>query len=295
MPPSAQPSPQLHPAPLPDAAPCPNCGSALARRYCPERGQQAPGPDDYSIRAHIAELTDGIASRNGRALQTLATLAARPGVLTADHLAGRRARYLKPLQLFLLVNVLLFVAAPQVPLFSYSLEKYVRYAPPSPTLASSLVRRAVAERGMTREAYTQAFDARVDAQRKTLIILFVPALALLLRLLFARRRRPGVPWRYGEHLVFVLHALSFVWLTLAAVGVTGRFAGVLGSAARYVAVPVVLALLLGIPVYLLLALRRAYDLSLPVAIGVAAAVMAAFTLLLVAYRGFLFFATYYTL
>lgn len=153
--------------------------------------------------------------------------------------------------------------------------------------------------GMTaREAYVAAFDGRVEAQRKSLIILFAPALALVLLGLFAwRTAGPGVPRRYGEHLVFALHVLAFVWLVFAAWGaiaalVHGRALGVAGSAAVYA---VVVALVLAAPVYVFGAVRRAYDLSLAVALAVTAALAAAFVGLLVVYRTLLFVTTYYTL
>jgi hypothetical protein len=285
---------------------CPNCGSADLRRFCPECGQAAPRPTDYSLPAYGAELVGQITNGDGKIVRSLWALVARPGLLTADHLQGRRARYLRPLQLFLLVNVLLFIAAPQVPLFSYSLEKYLRFAPPSPTLVSSLIGRATPA-GHTHEGpgaaafqrYQRKFDARVDAQRKSLILLFAPALAGVLRLLFARRRRrDGVPRRYGEHLVFALHALAFVWLVLAGVGVIGAAAPgglVLNHPRDAFLAGCGAVLLLGMPVYLLRAVRRVYDLSWPWTVAVTAAFLMAFTSLLLVYRGMLFFTTYYTL
>lgn len=286
---------------------CPNCGSPGLRRYCPECGQAAPGPTDYSLRAYAAELAGQVTNTDGKVLGSLGALVARPGLLTIDHLQGRRARHLRPLQLFLLVNVLLFVAAPRVPLFSYSLEKYLRYAPPSPAAVESLVRRATPG-GHTHDPgagaaafdrYAKRFDARVEAQRKSLVILFAPALALVLRVLFAPRGViPGVPRRYGEHLVFALHALSFIWLVLAGLGVLGAITTRVAMGTlprRAVILAGVLVLLLWACVYTVHAVRRVYALSWPRAVAATLFVTAAFVALLVAYRGLLFFTTYYTL
>ncbi len=291
---------------MPAGSSCPNCGSPGLRQYCPDCGQAAPKPTDYSLGAYGAELAGQITNTDGKIVRSLWTLVARPGLLTADHLQGRRARYLRPLQLFLLINVLLFITAPQVPLFSYSLENYLRYAPPSPALVTSLVRRATpaghAHQGpgaAAFQAYERKFDARVDAQRKTLIIFFAPALALVLRMLFAwRRAADGVPRRYGEHLVFALHALALVWLALAGVGMIGAIAGgrlVLDHPRDALLAAAGAVLLLGTPVYLLRAVRRVYALSWPWSVAVTAVVLTAFTGLLVIYRGLLFFTTYYTL
>lgn len=295
------------PEPRIDAPPCPNCGSPHLRSFCPDCGQAAPAPGDYSLRAYLGDLACQLTNTEGRAARTIVTLIAQPGVLTVDHLAARRARYLRPLQIFLLANVLLFVAAPRLPLFSYSLEQYLRFAPPSPGFVSTQVARATphghshdpARGGAEFQAYAKTFDARVEAQRKSLVVLLAPALALVLHVLFARQAAvPGVPRRFGEHLVFALHLLAFFWLVLAALG--GITALVNGSLGLVAAAPAIIRaglflLLAAGPLYALGALRRVYHLSWRRALAATAAMTGAFLLLLLAYRGLLFFTTYYTL
>jgi hypothetical protein len=284
-------------------AECANCGSSAVGRYCAECGQAAPTSSDYSLRAHAADFFEQLTTLDGRVVRTLRTLLTQPGLLTADHLEGRRGRYLRPLQLFLLVNVLLFFAAPRVPLFSYSLAKYTLHAPPSPSLVRSLVVRAApAGDREAREEYARAFDKRVEAQRKSLILLFVPALAFVLLVVFHRRRAAGsdevrTPRRYGEHVVFALHLLAFVWLVLIGWGamVTAFEGMTLGRVWGAASVAVFTLLMLAIPVYVFQASRRAYALSPPQAFGVTAVIAAAFVGLLLAYRALLFFTTYYTL
>jgi hypothetical protein len=280
-----------------DGAPCPNCGSLLVRRYCPDCGQRRPGLADYSVRAHLADFTDSVVSGDGTVFRTVRALLGRPGGLTADHLAGRRGRYLRPIQLFLLVNLLLFVTSPRVPYFTYGLDNYRQFDPPPPALVNTLVERAAAERGQTMEEYTRDFDARVETLRKGLIILFAPALALLLWFLSAFRRSPaGVPRRFGEHMVFALNGLAFIWVILTAMGLILWLAPALPPATQSVAVvPLILALLAWVPVYAVLALRRAY--ALPVVSALAATVVLGvyFVVLLLAYRALMFFATFYSL
>lgn len=282
---------------------CPNCGSSLVHRYCAECGQAAPGPGDYSLRAHGADLFEQLTSLDGKAARTFWTLVRRPGLLTADHLAGKRGRYLRPLQLFLVVNVLLFVAAPKTPLFSYSLANYERFAPPSPALVRSLVARATPIGDRVAEAeYSRVFNDRVETQRKSLILLFAPALAALLHLIF-RRRGPAdvnsehVPRQPGEHLVFALHLLAFIWLGLigwGAITAVSAWRPLAGLGAMAAAVTLML-LLLAMPVYVFQATRRVYALSTMRALALTAVLAVAFVGLLVAYRAMLFFTTYYTL
>ena len=284
---------------------CPNCGSSSVGRYCAGCGQATPTDDDYSLRAHIADFFEHQTSLDGKFARTVWTLITSPGLLTADHLAGRRGRYVRPLQLFLLVNVLLFLAAPRVPLFSYSLANYSKNAPPSPTLVRSLVSRAVPHGDTASQAlYERAFDDRVEAERKSLILIFAPALAIVLRLIFrggARDTRNDAlghaPGRYGEHLVFALHVLTFVWLVFvgwgALVGANGgrTLEGLTGKVVR----GILTLYMLIIPAYFFRASRRVYLLSRARAFGLTLAIGVTFFGLLLAYRALLFFTTYYTL
>jgi hypothetical protein len=284
---------------------CPNCGSSLVGRYCAECGQATPSDDDYSLRAHVADFFEHLTSLDGKVARTVWTLVRSPGLLTADHLAGRRVRYVRPLQLFLLVNVLLFFAAPRVPLFSYSLANYLKFAPPSPALVRSLVASATSGGDPAAAAvYARAFDDRVEAERKSLILLFVPALAIVLRVIFWRRGRDTpdealarIPRRYGEHLVFALHVLAFVWLLLVgwgaiAAALAGRsFQGVTG----WILWVLLASYLLVVPAYFFAASRRVYLLSRTRVLALTLAVGVAFFGLLLAYRALLFFTTYYTL
>ena len=277
-------------------AECPNCGSELLRRYCAECGQKAPRPDDYSLREHVADLVDQVASIDGRIARTLWTLISRPGALTVAHLAGRRARYLRPLQLFLLVNVLLFIAAPRAPMFSYSLDNYLEHAPPSPTLVSRLVQHTSHASVITAD-YIAAFDARVEAQRKSLIILFVPAVALVLQAIFLWRSAISrVPRRYGEHLVFAMHTLTFVWLVLTGWGVLAALSRVTTTRLADVAIlGAVVALVALIPAYVFFAIRRVYRLFTIQALVATGVMAVSFAALLIMYRVMLLFTTLYTL
>jgi len=45
-------------------------------------------------------------------VRTFVTLVAHPGLLTREYVCGRRRRYLRPLQVFLMCNALFFFVQP---------------------------------------------------------------------------------------------------------------------------------------------------------------------------------------
>src|SRR3977135_3735924 len=92
---------------------CENCGAALAQRYCGACGPRAQRPRRqppvHSLR-HFAQLaTEDLTHADSRLWRTLAALLFKPGYLTREFLAGRRARYLPPVRLYLGLSVVFFI------------------------------------------------------------------------------------------------------------------------------------------------------------------------------------------
>ena len=85
---------------------CANCGQYLLGNFCANCGQQA---HVHRSLAHVGEeFLHGITHFDGKAWQTLPMLVFRPGRLTREYIMGKRARYIAPVPLFLLVVFLMF-------------------------------------------------------------------------------------------------------------------------------------------------------------------------------------------
>ena len=88
--------------------PCANCGADLHGRFCGNCGQAAHV--HRSLIHVVEEFLHGITHFDGKAWQTLPMLLFKPGRLTRDYILGKRARYVAPVPLFLLVVFLMFLA-----------------------------------------------------------------------------------------------------------------------------------------------------------------------------------------
>ncbi len=98
---------------VPPGSPCANCGATLAGPWCHECGQL--GTDTHRHVWHLAfEAVEGLFHTDGRLFRTLPRLAANPGGLTRDFLAGKRAAQVPPFRLVLVVVLLLFIAGDRV-------------------------------------------------------------------------------------------------------------------------------------------------------------------------------------
>ena len=89
---------------------CPNCGTAASDRFCPSCGQRQGSELIPTMRTWLSEVLDELLMVEARLPRTLTKLYWPPGELTAQWWAGRRASYVHPLRVYLLVAIPFFFA-----------------------------------------------------------------------------------------------------------------------------------------------------------------------------------------
>ena len=87
---------------------CRNCQAEVSGEYCSDCGQRE-GRADQRFLDLAGELTGDLFDMDSRVWRTLVALLFRPGHLSAEFIAGRRARYLPPLRLYLVISFTLFL------------------------------------------------------------------------------------------------------------------------------------------------------------------------------------------
>ncbi len=208
---------------------CQNCGAPAPGNYCPECGQETAS-EPRTLTDFVHGLVAQYLTRKGRLWQTVSRLFFAPGALTVDYAKGRRARYLRPLQLYLMASVIVF-AAVQVLGLNLGLRFYgdngihvvrstrllagddhgygLSLAPVQIILNhfdSPAIRRFGA---MSLDERFAFLHARRAAYVSYFVLFLVPAFAVMLELFYRSRRR-----RYAEHLVFGLHCQTFLLIML---------------------------------------------------------------------------------
>jgi hypothetical protein len=223
--------------------------------------------------AVVGELADELLNWDSRFWRTLLPLLLRPGFLTAEFIAGRRARYVPPFRLYLLISfvLFLFVSLTATP---GDAVKLTTDAPLTPGADGSALpeQRELSDddfqidlAGEDSPRWLRDLDARLEQNAAKLahdpgafserlfeylpqtMFILLPVFALLLRCCYLFS-----PFHYLQHLVFSLHYQSFVYLLYLLVFGVGSWL-YKGS----MAFPLILACY----IYLLLALRRSYGSS----------------------------------
>ena len=285
---------------------CKNCGAALTGQYCGACGQRASNRL-ISLWELVKDAFGDLFELESRLWRTLIPLAVRPGHLTRDYLLGRRARYMPPFRMYLVLSLTFFLIAFFDPRNSLPiLFEPATEAPGAMMLDSDFedLREELAEEGidfqpaageaaadesglatcsisgfdasempewlarrLTRErveaACLRVFDVngpglgafldKLAESVPTALFVVLPLMALVLKLLYPLSRR-----YYVEHLLFVLHFHSFVFLALSLQVLMARLTpptpipdGISGLLS--------FALFVYVPVYLFKAQRRVYE------------------------------------
>jgi hypothetical protein len=89
---------------------CLNCGAHLRGQYCGSCGQRARSRL-ISLWELVRDAFGDLFELDSRLWRTLVPLVIRPGRLTYDYLQGRRARYMPPFRMYLVLSLLFFLVA----------------------------------------------------------------------------------------------------------------------------------------------------------------------------------------
>lgn len=280
-----------------DLAPrCPSCNHESDGRFCPACGEDKRRHRNYSLFGHLGEAFKVVTNIESGFFRTFRTLITRPGRLTSEYFAGRRKLYLKPLQLFLFCNIIFFFVQSYTRFNTLSTPLYVHlYQLPYSGLARQRVGKVLLSRGTPYKEYEARFNATIENQAKTLVVLMIPMFALLLMMLYWRPQRYFV-----EHLVFSIHFFSVFLLLLSTnlllntlvVGVVRLITPNLGVLEHDYLFSGIL--LLACLIYLLVAVRRTYEQSWGLTVLKCLVLTGGLVFILQFYRLCLFFTAFYS-
>jgi hypothetical protein len=209
-------------------ADCPNCGTAVSDNYCAHCGQET--------RLHMPSLTEFVhefithyVALEGKLWGTFTRLLFRPGALTNEYLAGRRRRYVEPLRVYLTLSILFFAlvkfsgvniySEDDVPATATAVHVQASGEPNDERIRLGDALAPDVDRWVPAVRHTvDRFDA-LDSKDKARVLkdgffryapyamfCLMPVFALYLKGLYL-----GTGRRYGEHLLFALHANAFAF------------------------------------------------------------------------------------
>jgi hypothetical protein len=234
---------------------CENCGAPVRGRYCSACGQRLE-PPVHSLWHFTRVATEDLTHADSRLWATLTALLFKPGRLTREFLAGRRARYLPPVRLYLVLSVLFFLIASAVhtrfTVLAFDADNPSHRKPlPANTVNDAVAGVATPRPGETTEQRAARVCAGANyngpwastlrpqfqrACRNSIIdngrdlqdaflhnvpramFIFLPLLAGVMMLMYWRPRH-----YYVEHLLLFVHNHAFVFLVASLALLLGKF------------------------------------------------------------------------
>ena len=229
---------------------CANCGASARARYCAECGQDTRERLPTFVQ-FMREATGRYLAFDGKLWKTLFPLLFRPGFLTRAYLEGKRRRFIGPARLFLISSLVLFAvlrfAAESMNVLDLDTALQTEAGQSANSAKPAAQPRSKTQNedlvvldddlnlsmGALPESVGSPLKKRIDRFNKLprdqkieqllagttrygpyAMFVLLPAFAALLKIAYLGRRRryPGRPRLYGEHLVFAAHNHAFVFV-----------------------------------------------------------------------------------
>jgi Protein of unknown function (DUF3667) len=200
-----------HAAAEPD---CLNCGAELQGKFCHACGQKAASVQ-LGMHDFVHEVTHEFLHLDGKILQTVKLLVVRPGELTRQFLAGRRARFISPVRLYLTFSLIFFTLAAVLPRGSQTIVR-IGGDPSQLKGDSEFERRVIAGMQKAQKEGKRLTDDILHNLPKAAFVL-MPIFGLLTWAFYRRQQRYYIP-----HLYYSIHFHAFVFLVLSITVLLGR-------------------------------------------------------------------------
>ncbi|MFN3839898.1 MAG: DUF3667 domain-containing protein [Cyclobacteriaceae bacterium] len=182
---------------------CRSCGNHFTGLYCNQCGEKVIEEKDRSLKAFLSNILIALTFADSKFIKTLWLVIKKPGFLSKEYANGRRVNYIRPLQLFFILNLIYFLF-PVLQLFNSSLRTQMYYLFHS-SWVRTLVVNKVTNAGLSLQGYELMYNAKSASLAKLLIVVYVLLASLPLSLVYLKRRN-----RYfTDHVTLSVELASF--------------------------------------------------------------------------------------
>ncbi len=204
---------------------CLNCGEPISLNFCPRCGQEN---HQLIVPVHhlLADILDEFFKLDSKLFRSLQYLISRPGFLTNEYIAGRRASYVAPFRFYFIVSAIWFLLAAMTGLQNefqreFALNPGLKvdvHNPVKPKVTSTDRNKPAndpktammeVQEAKVRRSFTERLvrlGGWISNNQSIIAFAMGPIIAFVLSVLYYPQRR-----MYIEHLVFAAHFTTFVF------------------------------------------------------------------------------------
>ena len=152
---------------------CKNCNQTLQGKYCHFCGEKIVENQDFSVKTIFREAVDGFTNVDSKFLKSFKYLLLKPGKLTALYVEGIRKPFMKPIQIFLIANLLFFFFLPKSDILRIPSAYYF-----SVDFRADSLKAKSLETGISEQELMQLYDSKSATYSKALVFVIIPFFAL---------------------------------------------------------------------------------------------------------------------
>lgn len=165
---------------------CKSCGQSFVGVYCNQCGEKVLLPSDRSFKKFLSNVLVAITFADNRFVKALWLVLSKPGFLSKEFAEGKTVKYLKPINLFFVLNLVYFFF-PVIQLFNASLN--TQLLSPLGDWYQTLVARKIVAMGIDVNSFSLIYNLKTTGFAKLMVMVFVVIASLPHNLFYYKRNR----------------------------------------------------------------------------------------------------------
>jgi hypothetical protein len=188
-------------SPLPENI-CKSCGNRFKGYYCNICGEKVLQGRDKSFSAFLNNILIAVTFTDSKLIKTLWWVIRKPGYVSNEFAEGRTIKYVNPLSLFFVLNLIYFLF-PVIQLFNASLN--TQLLAPQRLLVRDMVAHKMMSMQMTDIAsFSLIYNQKTTGLAKLMVMVFVVITSLPLNFLYRKKNR-----YFSDHVGFTVELACF--------------------------------------------------------------------------------------
>lgn len=198
---------------------CKSCGNQFTGYYCNQCGEKVLQPSDRSFKKFLSNILIAVTFADSKFVKTLWLILKNPGFVSFEFANGRTVKYLKPISLFFVLNLVYFLF-PVIQLFNASLNTQM-LSPFSDFIRPIVAKKMVVEH-LDLASFSILYGTKSTSLAKLMVMLFVVLASLPLNFLYRKRNR-----YFTDHVGYAVELACFnLFINTMVLAVFASLAGV---------------------------------------------------------------------
>lgn len=188
--------------PTPAQQTCKSCGNQFYGLYCNLCGEKIIEPNERKFSFFLNKVLIATTIVDNKFARSLWLIIRKPGFLSREYVDGRRVKYMRPLQVFFILNLIYFLF-PVLQLFNSTLYTQLNVLPHS-NIARKIVTQKIHDEGISMQGFELMYNSKTTSFAKLLLVVFVVLAAIPLGVIFRKKNR-----YFTDHLALSVELTSF--------------------------------------------------------------------------------------